>query len=90
MTFERTWIEEVDEDRMIVKTEPHHQAVREYWFDRRGEAWAPSGHVTGHVIEYLRMNVDEPVLNRRLGDGQLQLHDFSVEVADRAEVIAVA
>lgn len=88
--FERTWVEAVGEDRMIVKTEPHHQAVHEYWFDKRGDAWVPTGHVTGHVIEYARANVDEPVLDRRLGSGQLQLSDFSESVEDRAEMIAVA
>ncbi|SNZ12370.1 hypothetical protein SAMN06269185_1662 [Natronoarchaeum philippinense] len=89
MTFEETWIAGSDEDRLIVKTNPRHQDVHLYEFHRRGEAWVPSGVVTGHVIEYARNNVEEPVLNRRLGDGQLQLSDFLESVESRSEVIAV-
>jgi len=90
MTFEETWVSEHDEDRLVVLTNPRHQDVHRYEFQKRGEAWVPSGVVTGHALEYARDHVDQPVLNRRLGDGQLQLSDFSESVADRAEVIAVA
>jgi hypothetical protein len=90
LTFEETWVEVESEDRLIVKTNPRHQSVHRYEFHRKGDAWVPDGVVTGHALEYARNHVDEPVLDRRLADGQLQLSDFSETVADRSAVHAVA
>jgi len=90
MTFERTGIRREGEEWAVIHTSPRHMADREYWMARHGDVWVPRGHISGHALEYARMELDEPVLNRRLGDGQLTLDDFGESVESRSEMIAVA
>lgn len=89
MKFERTWIEEPDVEWVIVKTDPQHSDRRDYWFRRWNGVLVLSGYCTGHALEYLKKNVDIPVVERKLDENQLRLTDFSNEVDDRTATCAV-